>query len=53
MPVTASLLGLQGTYVSNWGLVSAGTITAAIPTLIVFLLFQKSFVGGLTLGAVK
>ena len=53
MPVTASLLGLQGTFVSNWGLISAGTITAAIPTLIVFLLFQKSFVGGLTLGAVK
>ena len=53
MPVTASLLGLQGTYVSNWGLISAATITAAIPTLIVFLLFQKSVVGGLTLGAVK
>lgn len=53
MPVTASLLGLQGTYLSDWGLISAGTITAAIPTLVVFLLFQKSFVGGLTLGAVK
>ena len=53
MPVTASLLGLQGTYVSDWGLISAATITAAVPTLIVFLLFQKSFVGGLTLGAVK
>ena len=53
MPVTASLLGLQGTYVSNWCLISAATITAAIPTLIVFLAFQRSFVGGLTLGAVK
>jgi multiple sugar transport system permease protein len=53
MPVTAALLGLQGTYVSDWGLISAATITAAIPTLIVFLLFQKSFVDGLTLGAVK
>jgi multiple sugar transport system permease protein len=53
MPVTASLLGLQGRYLSDWGLISAGTITAAIPTLIVFLLFQKSFVDGLTLGAVK
>ena len=53
MPVTASLLGLQGTYLSDWGLISAGTIIAAIPTLIVFLLFQKSFVEGLTLGAVK
>ena len=53
MPVTASLLGLQGTYLSDWGLISAATITAAIPTLIVFLMFQKSFVDGLTLGAVK
>jgi multiple sugar transport system permease protein len=53
MPVTAALLGLQGTYVSDWGLISAATITAAIPTLIVFLRFQKSFVDGLTLGAVK
>jgi multiple sugar transport system permease protein len=53
MPVTASLLGLQGTYLSDWGLISAATVTAAIPTLIVFLLFQKSFVDGLTLGAVK
>jgi multiple sugar transport system permease protein len=53
MPTTASLLGLQGTYLSDWGLISAATITAAIPTLIVFLLFQKSFVDGLTLGAVK
>lgn len=53
MPTTASLLGLQGTYLSDWGLISAGTVTAAIPTLIVFLLFQKSFVDGLTLGAVK
>lgn len=53
MPTTASLLGLQGTYLSDWGLISAGTITAAIPTLIVFLLFQKSFVDGLTLGALK
>lgn len=53
MPTTASLLGLQGTYLSDWGLISAGTITAALPTLIVFLLFQRSFVDGLTLGAVK
>jgi multiple sugar transport system permease protein len=53
MPVTAALLGLQGRYLSDWGLISAATITAAIPTLIVFLLFQKSFVDGLTLGAVK
>ena len=41
MPVTASLLGLQGTYLSDWGLISAGTITAAIPTLIVFLLVPE------------
>jgi multiple sugar transport system permease protein len=53
MPITQSLLSLQGTYFADWAQISAGTITAAIPTIIVFLLFQKSFVDGLTLGAVK
>lgn len=53
MPVTQSLLSLQGTYLADWALIAAATVTAAIPTLIVFLLFQKSFVDGLTLGAVK
>lgn len=53
MPVTPTLLGLQGTYISDWTLLSAGTVIAAIPTLAVFLTFQRYFVDGITLGAVK
>lgn len=53
MPVTPALLGLQGLFVSSWNVIAAGTIIAAIPTLAVFLRFQKHFVGGLAIGAVK
>lgn len=53
MPVTASLLGLAGTYTSEWNVIAAGTTLAAIPTLVVFLIFQRHFVSGLALGSVK
>jgi multiple sugar transport system permease protein len=53
MPVTASLLGLQGQYVSQWNVIAAGSVIAAAPTVLVFLRFQRHFVAGLNLGAVK
>jgi multiple sugar transport system permease protein len=53
MPITASLLGLQGQYVSQWNVIAAGSVIAAAPTVIVFLRFQRHFVAGLNLGAVK
>jgi multiple sugar transport system permease protein len=53
MPVTPALLGLQGLFVSSWNVIAAGTVIAAIPTLAVFLRFQKHFVSGLAIGAVK
>lgn len=53
MPITASLLGLQGQYVSQWNVIAAGSVVAAAPTVIVFLRFQRHFVAGLNLGAVK
>ncbi|MEV4755919.1 carbohydrate ABC transporter permease [Micromonospora sp. NPDC049559] len=53
MPVTAALIGLQGLYVSQWNLIAAGSVIAAIPTVAVFLRFQRHFIAGLTLGAVK
>jgi ABC-type maltose transport system permease subunit len=37
----------------NWGVFSAGALLAAIPTLVLFLIFQRYLVGGLTTGAVK
>ncbi|WP_127357803.1 carbohydrate ABC transporter permease [Actinacidiphila soli] len=53
MPITASLLNLQGQYVSMWNVIAAGSVIAAVPTVIVFLRFQRHFVAGLNLGAVK
>ncbi|NEB81213.1 carbohydrate ABC transporter permease [Streptomyces sp. SID14478] len=53
MPITASLLNLQGQYVSQWNVIAAGSVIAAAPTVLVFLRFQRHFVAGLNLGAVK
>ncbi|WP_046499197.1 carbohydrate ABC transporter permease [Streptomyces odonnellii] len=53
MPITASLIGLQGQYVSMWNVIAAGSVIAALPTVLVFLKFQRHFVAGLNLGAVK
>ncbi|QIQ01679.1 carbohydrate ABC transporter permease [Streptomyces liangshanensis] len=53
MPITASLIGLQGQFVSMWNVIAAGSVIAAAPTVVVFLRFQRHFVAGLNLGAVK
>jgi multiple sugar transport system permease protein len=52
-PVTAALLNLQGGYVSNWSVVAAGSILAAVPTALVFFAFQRHFVSGLLMGSSK
>lgn len=53
LPVTAALLNLQGGYVSNWNVVAAASVIAAVPTAIVFFAFQKHFVSGLLMGSSK
>jgi len=53
LPVTAALLNLQGGYVSNWNVVAAASVIAAIPTAIVFFAFQRHFVSGLLMGSTK
>ncbi|SEB62985.1 carbohydrate ABC transporter membrane protein 2, CUT1 family [Paramicrobacterium humi] len=52
-PITAELLNIQGGFVSQWNVVASGAIIAAIPTAIVFFIFQKQFVSGLTIGSNK
>ena len=52
-PVTAGLFSLNGQWVSQWQLVSAGSIIAAMPPVLMFFLMQRHFIAGLTLGAVK
>ena len=52
-PVTAGLYSLNGQWVAQWQLVSAGSILAALPPVLMFFLMQRHFIAGLTLGAVK
>jgi multiple sugar transport system permease protein len=43
----------QGQNATQWGLVFAASVVAVLPVIVVFLIFQKYFVQGLTSGAVK
>jgi multiple sugar transport system permease protein len=52
-PVTAGLFSLNGQWIAQWHLVSAGSIVAALPPVLMFFLMQKHFIAGLTLGATK
>jgi multiple sugar transport system permease protein len=52
-PITSALNNLSGLYFTNYNLVAAGSLLAAIPTIAIFLLLQRQFIGGLTLGATK
>ena len=52
-PVTAGLSSLNGQWIAQWHLVSAGSIVAALPPVLMFFLMQRHFIAGLTLGAVK
>ncbi|MFJ2610210.1 carbohydrate ABC transporter permease [Streptomyces sp. NPDC091279] len=53
MPITSALNNLTGQYFTDPNLVAAGALLTAIPTLIVYFVLQRQFVGGLTLGANK
>lgn len=44
---------LQAELSTNYGLIMAGAALAAVPIVTVFLVFQKSFTQGITMGAVK
>ncbi len=52
-PITSALGRLQGEFVTDYNLLAAGAMIAAIPTLIVFFVMRRQFVSGLTLGATK
>lgn len=51
LPIAIALF--HGEHATSWGLVFAASLIALIPIIIVFLIAQKHFVQGLSLGAVK
>lgn len=52
-PITSSLANLGGQFFTNDNLIAAGSMLVVIPTLVVYLVLQRHFVSGLTMGATK
>jgi multiple sugar transport system permease protein len=52
-PITAALNTINGQYYTDYNLLAAAALLAAIPTILVFLVLQRYFVSGLSLGSVK
>jgi multiple sugar transport system permease protein len=51
LPIGVALL--QQEFTTNYGVIMAGAALASLPMIIIFILFQKSFTQGITMGAVK
>jgi multiple sugar transport system permease protein len=47
------LLAFQGQYGTDWSLMMAAALLMLVPILVIFLLGQRFFISGLTVGAVK
>ena len=52
-PITFGLSALKGQWLISWNLIAAGSVVAALPSVLVFFILQKQFIAGLTLGGVK
>jgi len=52
-PITSALNNLQGQFFTDFNLLAAGALLAAIPTILVYVALQRHFIRGLTLGATK
>lgn len=53
MTLPVGLLTFQGEHSTNWAVVMAGVAMAIIPVLILYFIFQRHVVKGLTAGAIK
>ncbi len=53
LTISLGIAKLQAENATDFGLIMAGASLAAIPIIIVFLIFQKYFTKGITMGAVK
>ena len=51
--IMVGILNLTGQYSVDWGGQAAASLIGSLPTLFIFIFFQRYFIKGLTLGAVK
>ena len=52
-PIPVGLMVFRDGLMTEWGVVLAGMVISCLPIIVLFLLMQKSFVRGMTAGAVK
>jgi glucose/mannose transport system permease protein len=52
-PVTVALRNLSGSQIKEWNMVMAGTLIAAIPTLLIYIITGRYFIRGLLAGSAK
>jgi multiple sugar transport system permease protein len=52
-PITAALNNLSGAYFTDPTQLAAVSVIAAVPTIVLYIILQRFFVSGLTLGSVK
>ncbi len=53
LTISLGIATMQGENANDFGLLMAGSALASVPIIIVFLIFQKYFTKGITMGAVK
>ena len=51
--LTVGVANLQGEFMTDWGIIFAGAALAALPMIVFFLIFQKYFLEGVRMGALK
>lgn len=51
--IQIGLAAFQGRYGTSWNYLMAGTLTAAVPTIVMFMIFQKALIRGVAASGVK
>ena len=51
--LSLAISALKGSYATRYGLLCAGFVISIVPVVIMYLLFQKQVIAGMTAGAVK
>jgi multiple sugar transport system permease protein len=51
--LTVGVANMQGEFMTDWGVIFSGAALAALPMIIFFLIFQKYFLEGVRMGAIK
>lgn len=52
-PIALGIMFFSGRFTMNYGLVAAGVTLATLPLIVIYIIFQRQFMRGLTAGALK